>query len=144
MINYSSDMNYEILDHPADIRIRVFGSTLTELFINAAVAMMDIRSDRTQVRCEREMLIHVEANTTDELLVDWLQDILYLVETEKMLFREFRVESMSESEITGYGVGENIDFSRHELHYDIKAVTYHELKIKETEANLMVEILFDI
>ncbi|MCH8029781.1 MAG: archease [Candidatus Dadabacteria bacterium] len=137
-------MDYEILDHPADIRIRVFGNTHTELFINSAVAMMDITTERELVGAKQEVQIQARGDTADELLVHWLEEILYVVETMKFLFRCFRVESMSENEITGYGIGEKIDFSLHELYYEIKAVTYHELKIRESEANFMVEILFDI
>lgn len=137
-------MNYEILDHPADVLVRVYGDTFEELLVNSSKAMMDVLTDRTKVRPEKKIDIRVSGNSPEELLIRWLEEIHYIHEVEAMLFADFEVSIYDETSITGVGVGENIDFSRHDLYIDIKAVTFHKLSVTYVNNKFVVEILFDI
>lgn len=137
-------MSYEILEHSADAMVRVYGRTLGELFTNCALAAMDILTDRSKVMPRESHRLSAQGATPEELLVHWLQEILYVVETKGFLFAEFTIESIDSGRVEGSGKGEEIDFAKHDLYTVIKAVTYHNLKIQPQGDKLMVEIVFDI
>jgi SHS2 domain-containing protein len=136
-------MDYEILDHTADIWVRVYGKSLDDLLRNAALAMMELITDREKVNKSQEIEIKVQGETEEELLVHWLGEILFFHQAKKMVFHDFKV-NLSETEVEGKAFGESIDVERHEIGLDIKAVTYHNLKIEPLNDRLKVDIIFDI
>ncbi len=137
-------MNYEILDHTADVCVRVYGKSFDELVKNAALAMMDLITDREKIKSFKQIKIRAEGRTREELLVHCLEEILYLHQTKKMVFRDFEVNMVGETIIRGKAFGEQIDLEKHELFSDIKAVTYHNLKIETLNDKLKTDIVFDI
>ncbi len=137
-------MSYTLLDHTGDIRIRVQGSTLRELFHDAALATMDAITERQRVEPREKVEIEARGENQEGLLVHWLQEILYYVETQNFLFRDFEIGELDEKHLRGWAVGEPIDLDRHELYSEIKAVTFHHLKIEDDGGEYRVEILFDI
>lgn len=137
-------MDYEILNHTADICIRVYGKSLDRLFKNSARAMMELITDREKINPSQEIEIEVRGETKEELLVHWLQEILFLHEVKKMVFKDFRLNLISETHAKGKAIGEKIDIDKHELSFDIKAVTYHNLKIEPINDKLKVDIVFDV
>ena len=137
-------MDYEILNHTADVCIRVYGKSFDELFENAARAMMELITDREKINPSQEIEIEVRGETKEELLVHWLQEILFLHEVKKIVFKDFRLNLISETHAKGKAIGEIIDINKHELSFDIKAVTYHNLKIEPINDKLKVDIVFDV
>lgn len=137
-------VNYKILDHTADLCIRVYGDSLENLLINAGKAMMDLITNREIVRNSKEITINIHAETEEELLVKWLQEILYIHEVKKMVFKNFKVQLKNKRLATCKAYGEIIDKERHELYSEIKAVTYHNLKITHSKDKFRVDIIFDI
>jgi len=142
------DKKYEILDHPADLKIRAFGKDLPEVFVNMALAIAsEFRSSR---RAERVPAfakgaaeeIGIESDDLASLLVDWLSEILYRGEINKKVYNDFEINEFSEepfkikAKIRGVAVeSKNID---------IKAVTYHELEIKKISDYWEAIVVFDI
>ena len=137
-------MSFEVLEHTADVRVRVFGRDFRELLKNAALALMSLITDRESVRLEEEVIFKTEAETSEELLIKMLSEILYLHETEKMVFADADMELNDGFNLSVRLRGEKTDLSRHELLYDIKAATYHNLKIERADDRFMAEIIFDI
>lgn len=137
-------MDYEILDHTADVCLRIYGKSFGELFENAARAMIELITDREKINPSQEIEIEVHGENIEELLVHWLQEILFLHEVKKMVFKDFRLNLISETHAKGKAIGEKIDIDKHELSFDIKAVTYHNLKIEPINDKLKVDIVFDI
>lgn len=137
-------MDYEILDHTADACLRIYGKSFDELFENAARAMMELITDREKINPSQEIEIEVHGENIEELLVHWLQEILFLHEVKKMVFKDFRLNLISETHAKGKAIGEKIDIDKHELSFDIKAVTYHNLKIEPINDKLKVDIVFDV
>ncbi len=137
-------MDYEILNHTADVCIRVYGKSFDELFKNAALAMMELITDRSKVKPSREIEIEAQGETKEELLVHWLQEILFVHQVKKMVFQDFEINLVGETAVKGKAFGENIDMEIHELYLDIKAVTYHNLRIESVDDKLKVDIVFDI
>jgi len=126
------------------VGVRVYGGSFAELLKNAALAMMSLIADRESVRPGEEVVFEAEADTGEELLIKMLSEILYLHEVRKMVFAEAEIELTDGCKLRGRLRGEKTDFSRHELLNDIKAATYHNLKIERADDRFMAEIIFDI
>lgn len=137
-------MSFEVLEHTADVGVRVYGGSFAELLKNAALALMSLIADRESVRPDEEVAFEAEAETGEELLIKMLSEILYLHEVRKMVFADADLELTDGYKLRGRLRGEKTDVSRHELLLDIKAATYHNLKIERVNDRFMAEIIFDI
>jgi len=135
------EKKYETIDHTADIAIKAFGNSLSECFENAAYAMFDIMSDASSISPLKEFEVKLEAPDMEQLLVDWLSELLYLSEVEETLFCEFEVK-INGNRLEGKAKGEKMNLTRHGFNTEIKAVTYHMLEIDKV--NNTVQVLFDI
>ncbi len=134
-------MRYEELDHTADVGIRAHGASLDELFAAAAAGMFSLVADLRKVRAVGEVEVRVKADDLEALMVRWLSELLFLHETQRLLLKEFDVRIAGTS-LEARARGEAIDKKRHELKLNIKAVTYHRLRI-DRKAGL-AEVIFDI
>lgn len=137
-------MDYEILEHTADIGVRVWGETFEELLKSAALAMMNLLCDRETVKAVEDTVFEVEGETEEELLIKMLGEILYIYRVRNMVFTGIDLELTGGNKIKGTLTGESYDPERHELELDIKAATYHNLKIQRVNDRFMAEIVFDI
>lgn len=135
---------YEILDHTADVRIKVSGGNLDELLINCSLAMMDIICDLKTVEPKEKYDVSCEGGSPEELIVNWLSELLYLHEVKRMLFCECEIKVKDRENVAGICRGEQIDENRHDLLTDIKAVTYSGLEVKEDNGMLSCNVTFDI
>jgi len=135
---------YQLLDHTADIGIAAFGSDLAEAFGKAAYAMFDIITDVDEVKETSSYDVRVSAGNIEELLVAWLDELLYRYETERILCKRFVIEDMSDLRLSAVVFGENADSTRHEIKTEIKSVTYHQLKVEETKDGWRVQVIFDV
>ena len=133
---------YEILDHPADLKIKAFGKDLPEVFVNMALAIASEQLPAQNQSQEPAEEIVVGSDSLESLLVDWLSEILYRGEVNKKIYTDFEVTEFSENpykikaKIKGVPVeSKNID---------IKAVTYHELEIKKIDDHGEAIVIFDI
>ncbi len=135
---------YELLEHTADFGIRVWGKTLDELFINAAIGMYELIADISKITPGESVTVEVEAEDRDLLLRDWLAELLYYFNNKNMLLSEFKIHKIDDKYIKSEAKGENIDENKHDLLHEVKAVTYHRLHIEEKEGLLTTEIIFDV
>lgn len=106
-------MDYEILNHTADIRMRIYGKSFDDLLRNAARAMMELVTDREKVNPSQEIEVKAQGETEEELLIHWLEEILFVHQVKKMVFQDFEAHLVSETEIQGKAFGESIDAERH-------------------------------
>jgi SHS2 domain-containing protein len=135
---------YEFFDHTADIGIRIFGKSLAELFENAGFALFDIITDVTKVR-EREMrCISISRESIDELLVEWLSSLLYFNATELLLCSKFHIREISQQHLTGESWGEILQENRHIIKTEVKAVTYHGLKVWQDNGVWKATVVLDV
>ena len=134
-------MRYQLLEHTADALIKVLGSTLEECFENAAYSMFDQMIDASTVRHVEERSIEVGPDDVEELLFGMLSELLYLHDTDGMVFSEFRVTFL-DGELRCVASGEKLDLDRHGPKTEVKAVTYHMLEVNREEPS--VTVLFDI
>ena len=135
---------YELLEHTADFGIRAWGKTQKELFINAAAGMYEIIADISKIAPKVSVNIEIESEDKDQLLKDWLSELLYYLNNKGILLSEFKIDKIDDKHIKSEAKGEKIDKQRHELRHEVKAVTYHHLRIEEKEGLLTTEIIFDV
>jgi SHS2 domain-containing protein len=139
---------YEYLSHPADVRFRAFGNTLEEVFEYSAIAMFNvIVTDINKIKPERSMDIEMESNGLENLLYDYLSELLYQFEVEEIIFGEFHVDSIIQTN-TGYilkgrAMGEDIDLTRHAFETEVKAVTYHQLSVTKEDVGYSTHVIVD-
>jgi len=131
---------YEILEHKADLKIRVFGKDLKELFLNAMVGMFEgARYESEGGEIKRE--IKISSLDLPSLLVDFLSEVLYLCEVNKEVYHKVLFKNLTEKELEGILIGKPL--KRMGVH--IKAVTYHDLDIhQKKDKTWQATILFDI
>ncbi len=134
---------FEILDHPADLKIRAFGRNLPEVFVNMALAMAEQQTRNSEIKkLGNWETAEIESTDLESLLIDWLNEILYQSEVNKKVDFDFEIIEFSEkpykikARIKGVPVEEN--------NTDIKAATYHDLEIKKVGDNWEVIVIFDI
>ncbi len=135
---------YEVIDHPADLGLRVFGETREELFINAARAMFDRIADLDGVGDTTRRSVTVEAENPEELLVRFLSELLYLFTSQELLLSKFKIIRMDAQHLEAEARGEKFSPSRQQLKTEIKAVTYHGLRIDREETGWKAEVIFDV
>ena len=135
-------MKYEILEHKADLKIRVFGKTKEELFENAMIGMFETARYEENAKCQMSNIkIKVKSLDLASLLVDFLSEILYLVETKKEVYQKVEFKELAKNKLEGILIGKKL--KRMGVH--IKAVTYYNLDIhREKDGKWQATVLFDI
>jgi len=135
---------YELIDHTADVGLKAYGKTLSEAFENAAKGMFDIITDISEIESIGQYDIELEASDLEQLLVDWLSDLLYLNTARNLVFGFFKVDlDEKNNKLNAKIFGEKFDLSKHKIGSEIKAVTYHILEVKNKKP-YHVQVLFDI
>ena len=135
---------YELIEHTADVGIKAYGKNISESFENAAKGMFDIITDKSEIETVGEYEIHLEAQDLEQLLVDWLSELLFLNSAKNLVFSFFKVELDEKSNsLSAHVFGEKYDISKHKIGTEIKAVTYHILEVRNKRP-YHVQILFDI
>jgi len=136
--------NYEIFEHTADVGVIVKGKSLEEIFENAAYAMFDLMIFADKVDPVGKYRVSINSPTIEDLLVDWLSELLYVFSTELFVMSKFDVHIKKKDEYTLEGIcwGEPYSREKHGIKTEIKAVTYHLLKLDSEKG--YARILFDI
>ena len=135
---------YEQFSHTADIGVRIFGASLKELFENAAFAMFDIIADLEGLRGDIKQNFELKAVNSEELLVAWLDELLYNFYTKQIIFFKFEVTELTDESIKATAFGRPVAANKNRLKTEIKAATYHNLNIKKTGDSYAAEVIFDV
>ena len=136
--------DYELIEHTADIGIRVRGENTKVLFTNAAAALFDIiAKSKPSLRIfPKKIKLSLAAESFDELLISWLNELLSLSAIKEIVFTKFTIQKLTntilEAVVTGY-TRKNFIFGT-----EIKAATYHGLKFEKTPSGWQAEVIFDV
>lgn len=131
----------------ADIAYEAYGETLEEMYSNAAVALFSVMTSLDSVEEQQTDVFTVQAEDKQALLLDFLNELLYKWDTEKVLFKDFSCEIQSEQ--SGYKIvtecsGEAFNPDKHEMKVEIKAVTYFDMEVKEENGVWKGHVTLDI
>ncbi|MEK6645859.1 MAG: archease [Candidatus Firestonebacteria bacterium] len=151
MVHKNLQKKYKIIDHIADIGIKVQGNSLKDIYENSAYALFDIISDIKSIQPLNRRKIIATGENKEYLLVSWLSELLYIFDTKKMLFSKFEIKNLTKSNISADIFGEPYVKGKHILKCEIKAITYHQLEIKQSKAKKVLlkpfweaQVIFDV
>jgi SHS2 domain-containing protein len=135
---------YETFDHTADLGLRIRAADLNELFAEAAQALFaTIVEDLDTVAPARKLDVAITGTDHAYLLFDWLKELLYHFDAEHLLLSRFEVR-MGEDGLQASAWGELLDRTRHELTHEVKAITYHGLRVEPSADGWLAEVIVDI
>ena len=136
----------ETFEHTADLGLRVVGRDLSDLFQTAAAGLFDvIVVNREEVRAIDTESIALAAETIPDLLLAWLNELVFRSETAHRLYKEFRVQvDESPPRLEATIAGEPIDRDRHVLDHEVKAATHHGLTVRKVDEGWLAELILDI
>ncbi len=136
-------MKYEFLDHTADVKFRAYGKTLEEAFENAALATFQIMTDVSKVEKKHELNIKIKGNTSETILYNFLEELIFLMDSEAFLLAEAEVE-FDYGILKAKLIGDYQKDFKYDVHTYVKAVTYNDLLVKEKEGGWLIQIVHDI
>jgi SHS2 domain-containing protein len=135
---------HETFEHTADLGLRIRAPELNQLFVQAAEALFSaIVDDLNAVEPKQRIDIQLHGDDLPYLLFDWLNELLYRFDTEHLVFGKFEVRIENQT-LQGSAWCEPLDRSRHSLGHEVKAITYHELKVEKQGNEWLAEIIVDI
>ncbi len=135
---------YEVFEHTADLGLRIRADGLDGLFEEAARALFSvIITNPEAIRPAQAVDLAVEGDEYDELLHDWLAELLYTFHASHLVLSQFKVE-VGHGGLTATARGEPIDLDRHEIETEVKAVTYHGLRVERDGTGWLAEVIVDI
>jgi SHS2 domain-containing protein len=135
---------YEYFEHTADLGLRIRVSDVNTLFAEAGAALFAAVVDGLET-VHQDQRIDVEIAGTDReyLLFDWLRELLYRFDAEHLLFSRFEV-NVGKNGLRASAWGEPIDTARHVLSHEVKAITYHGLRVEREGDGWIAEVIVDI
>ena len=135
---------YEFFEHTADLGLRVRAADLDTLFAAAARALFAAIVDNLdEVQPLQQVEVRQAGTDREYLLFDWLRVLLYRFDAEHLVFGRFEVHVTADG-LTGRAWGEPLDPARHELGHEVKAITYHGLRVEPEAGGWLAEGIVDI
>ena len=138
---------YTYLDHTGDLGIRAYGTTLIQLFTNAAKGLLESIADLGTIDEVTQIEIEVSAASLEDLMVAWLDELNFRHEVEEVFFRRVEIRRLSEQPpmLSAVAYGEPTDFKKHVVYTEIKSVTYHQLLVEqELDGSWVAQVIFDL
>jgi len=134
-------------DHTADIGLSVSAPSLPSLFATAATALFDLLIESEPTPAEpplTQRTLTIRADDSTDLLVRWLAELLYLHETEQLIFRQLTVTDQSEQRLVGIVSWEVFDDAYHRVRREIKGITYHQACVEKTSTGWQARLVLDV
>ncbi len=137
------EKDFEIIDHTADVGVIAYGADINQAFANAARALFSLITELDSVEEVVYRDIELTASDEESLLVQWLNELIYLFDVENIIFKKFDIIKLDNTRLKARSYGEKVDSSKHKLKTGVKAATYHMLKVDRGDG-CKVQVLFDI
>ena len=137
------EKKFKEIDHSGDVGIEAWGSSETEALENATLGLFSLMV-RGDVTARVERVLTVEAASDEDMVVDWLSEVITTASTNGEVYCGVRIERKGRHSVYGVIEGEPIAAGRHELRFDVKAATYHGLEFERTGEGCRVRVIFDL
>ncbi len=138
---------HETFEHKADVGVRGTGKSLEEAFAECAKAMFSVMADLEKVKAGKAVKVEAEAESRENLLVEFLNQMLYLRDVRQMLFNSFDlyiIEGGKIWKLKGKAFGEKINKETQGIKSDVKAASYHQLKVEESKGKFIAQCVVDV
>lgn len=140
----SMEKYYTLLDHTADLRIRIIGTDAADLFKNAGLALFDLVTETDHLGSCEVAAVHVTGDNPADLMVNYLRELLYLWTGKQKLVKLIDIVHISDTAVTARVSTDRYQPERHEILNEIKAVTYHQIDVSHTTKGWEATVVFDI
>jgi SHS2 domain-containing protein len=135
---------YRITKHQNELAVRISGNSQADLFANSAFALFDVMTDPTTVETKERIPLEIEGTDRDDLMVNWMRELLYLYQGSGYLLKEFKISQVKETVVKAEVSGEKIDPDRHEIKQEIAAVAFHKSRIEKTGNQWTAQVIFEL
>jgi SHS2 domain-containing protein len=136
--------NYRLTTRQSELAVRVIGNSQADLFANSAFALFDVMTDVDKIDIKEELPLEVEGMDRDDLLVNWMRELLYLYQGSGYMLKEFRIHDVKDTVLKAAVCGEKIDPDRHEIRKEISAVAYNQGRMQKTGNQWTAQLIFEI
>ncbi len=152
--NESKTDKYDYFDVTADIGFYAYGKSIEEAYENAGLAMFNVITDISKVKKEESREFEIVSEDLVSLLYDYLEELLFLQDTEFLFFSDFKVNiekiaddkssNLENYKLTCFACGEEIDWNVHSPKSEVKAITFHKMCVKEDNGVFKLRAILDL
>jgi len=135
-------MRFKYLDHTSEAKFQAFGKTIEEVFANSGLAMMNLMTKVDKVKAKEKITIKIESKKLESLLFDFLDELIFIVDTKLIFISEFKNMKIEDNVLTCIAFGDKI--ANCVKGGDVKAPTYDEMLIEETDSGWMIQAVVDV
>jgi SHS2 domain-containing protein len=135
---------YRLTRRQSELAVRVTGNSQVDLFANSAFALFDVMADVDKIEVKERINLEVEGTDRDDLMVNWMRELLYLYQGSGYLLREFNIREVKDTIVKAEVCGEKIDPDRHEVKQEIGAVAFHKSRMEKTGNQWTAQVIFEL
>ena len=135
---------YRITKHQTELAVRITGSSQADLFANSAFALFDVMTDPAAIEIKERIPLEVEGSDCDDLMVNWMRELLYLYQGSGYLLKEFKISHVKDTIVKAEVCGEKIDPDRHDIKQEIAAVAFHKSRMEKTGNQWIAQVIFEL
>lgn len=136
---------YRVTKRQSELAVRVIGESQADLFANSAVALFDVMvADVEKIESKEQLPLEVEGTDRDDLMVNWVRELLYLYQGSGYLLKEFSIREVNDTVVKAAVAGEKIDPDRHEIKQEIAAVAFHKSRMEKTGNQWTAHLIFEV
>jgi len=138
------EKKYRLTTRQSELAVKVTGGSQADLFANSAFALFDVMLDLDKVEIKERLPLEVEGADRDDLMVNWMRELLYLYQGSGYLLKEFVIREVKDTSVKAEVCGEKIDPDRHEIKQEIAAVAYHQSRMTKTGNQWTAQLIFEV
>jgi protein archease len=135
---------YRVTRRQSELAVRVIGGSQADLFANSAFALFDVIADVEKIEIKERVPLEVEGTDRDDLMVNWMRELLYLYQGSGYLLKEFNIREVRDTVVKAEVCGEKIDPDRHEIKQEIGAVAFHKSRMEKTGNRWTAQVIFEL
>lgn len=135
--------SYRITKRQSELAVRVTGNSQADLFANSAFALFDVLTDVSTIEIKEKLPLEVEGNDRDDLMINWMRELLYLFQGSGYLLKDFQIREVKDKIVKAEVCGEKIDPDRHEIKQEIAAVAYQHGRMEKTGNQWIAQLVFE-
>jgi len=135
---------FEVIDHTADVGIIAYGADIEELFSNAGLALFNLITELESIENRFHLDLEVSSEDIDSLLIEWLNELIYLFDVKHVLFNRFDITNLTHNGLQATCYGEDFNAMKHTIKVGVKAATYHMLKVDKSDDGFKAQVILDI
>jgi SHS2 domain-containing protein len=136
---------YRITKHQSELAVKVVGASQADLFANSAYTLFDVMvADLDKVDCKDHIPLEIEGTDRDDLMVNWMRELLYLYQGSGSLLKDFQIREVKDTIVKAEVAGEKIDPDRHEIKQEIAAIAFHKSRMDKTGNQWTAQVIFEV